>query len=52
MASQCSTTIPTGANPLRSRFGGYLPIEDYGIIGNMRTCAMIGMDGSCDFMCW
>lgn len=52
MASQCSTTIPTGGNSLRSRFGGYLPIEDYGIIGNMRTCAMIGMDGSCDFMCW
>ncbi|KAI0022938.1 glycosyl hydrolase [Xylariomycetidae sp. FL0641] len=31
---------------------GYLPIENYGIIGNMRTCAMVGMNGSIDFMCW
>lgn len=36
----------------RQRFGGYLPIEDYGIIGNMRTCALVGIDGSIDFMCW
>lgn len=25
---------------------GYLPIENYGIIGNMRTCALVSMDGS------
>ncbi|KAH8676429.1 Six-hairpin glycosidase-like protein [Tricladium varicosporioides] len=31
---------------------GYLPIENYGLIGNMRTCAMVGIDGSVDFMCW
>ncbi|KAI1465625.1 glycoside hydrolase family 15 protein [Daldinia caldariorum] len=31
---------------------GYLPIEYYGIIGNMRTCALVSMDGSIDFMCW
>lgn len=31
---------------------GYLPIEDYGLIGNMRTCALVGIDGSLDFMCW
>ncbi|KAI0136556.1 Six-hairpin glycosidase-like protein [Xylariales sp. AK1849] len=31
---------------------GYLPIENYGLIGNMRTCALISMDGSVDFMCW
>lgn len=31
---------------------GYLPIEHYGLIGNMRTCALVGMDGSLDFMCW
>ncbi|KAJ3360148.1 hypothetical protein GGF32_008613 [Allomyces javanicus] len=31
---------------------GYLPIENYGIIGNMRTAALIGTDASIDFMCF
>ncbi|KAF2203884.1 glycosyl hydrolase [Delitschia confertaspora ATCC 74209] len=31
---------------------GYMPIEDYGLIGNMRTCALVGTDGGLDFMCW
>ncbi|KAI1757250.1 Six-hairpin glycosidase-like protein [Xylaria castorea] len=31
---------------------GYLPIEHYGMIGNMRTCALVSLDGSIDFMCW
>ncbi|KAI0438098.1 Six-hairpin glycosidase-like protein [Xylaria telfairii] len=31
---------------------GYLPIEHYGMIGNMRTCALVSIDGSIDFMCW
>ena len=29
----------------------YLPIEDYGIVGNMRTCALIGANGSVDWFC-
>lgn len=30
----------------------YKPIENYGIIGNLRTVALVGMDGSIDFMCF
>lgn len=31
---------------------GYMPIEDYGLIGNLRTCAMVASDGGLDYMCW
>lgn len=34
------------------RTRGYLPIENYGIIGNMRTIALIGTDASCDYYCY
>lgn len=30
----------------------YKPIEDYGIIGNLETCALVGMDGAIEFMCF
>jgi len=30
----------------------YKPIENYGIIGDMRTVALVGLDGSIDFFCF
>lgn len=29
----------------------YQPIENYGVIGNMRTSALVGVDGSIDWFC-
>jgi GH15 family glucan-1,4-alpha-glucosidase len=31
---------------------GYQPIENYGVIGNLETVALIGIDGSIDFCCF
>jgi GH15 family glucan-1,4-alpha-glucosidase len=36
----------------RRTANGYMPIEDYGLIGNMRTTAMVALDGGLDYMCW
>jgi GH15 family glucan-1,4-alpha-glucosidase len=30
----------------------YQPIENYGLIGNMRTTALVGMNGSIDWFCY
>src|SRR5581483_934733 len=30
----------------------YQPIENYGVIGDLMTAALVGMDGSIDFMCF
>jgi GH15 family glucan-1,4-alpha-glucosidase len=30
----------------------FQPIENYGVIGNMRSIALVGMEGSIDFLCY
>jgi len=30
----------------------YLPIENHGVIGNLNTVALVGMDGCIDFLCF
>jgi GH15 family glucan-1,4-alpha-glucosidase len=30
----------------------FQPIENYGVIGNLRAIALVGMDGSIDFLCY
>jgi GH15 family glucan-1,4-alpha-glucosidase len=49
-----STTPETSTQgiPRMRSANGYVPIEDYGLIGNMRTCALVATDGGLDFMCW
>ncbi len=42
--------IHSSASPVAAT--GYKPIENYGVIGNLRTSALVGMDGSIDFMCF
>jgi len=29
----------------------YLPIEDHGVIGNLHTAALVGVDGTIDWLC-
>jgi GH15 family glucan-1,4-alpha-glucosidase len=30
----------------------YIPIEDYGLIGDMHTAALVGKNGSSDWFCY
>ena len=40
-----------GVEPLQRRRGGYLPLSDYGAIGDCRSMALVGADGSIDWCC-
>jgi GH15 family glucan-1,4-alpha-glucosidase len=37
---------------LLRQMAGYKDLEDYGIIGNLETCALSGRDGSIDWLCF
>ena len=39
----------TGGGPVPPR--GYLPIEEHGIVGDLRTVALVGTDGTVDWYC-
>ena len=60
----CSTlevVVPAFPTPLRRARPGlpawhcvmnYLPIENYGVIGDLNTVALVSLEGSIDFMCF
>src|SRR5689334_24780479 len=44
--------LPEGWNSYCNNIDmGYQPIENYGIIGDLNTVALIGLNGSIDFLC-
>src|SRR5262249_33721690 len=50
-SSPGSRPDPSGSGPTGSPTMHYQPIEHHGVIGNLRTAALVGMDGSIDWLC-
>src|SRR5579859_3910801 len=43
--------LPRGGMGRTGAPNGYLPIEEHGIIGDLRTVALVGTDGTIDWFC-
>ena len=47
------TNLHTGAAPISesASVGGYLPIAEHGLIGDLHTVALVGTEGTIDWYC-
>ncbi len=45
--------MPRGNEPMtQTPHDGFRPIEDYGLIGNRHSAALVSSEGSIDWLCW
>lgn len=50
MSTTATRPAPDPVAEVGSR--GYLPIAEHGVIGDLRTVALVGTDGAIDWCCW